>query len=185
MILETYRRDGRLSEGQALALLICVLYVPENEQNKVVAKLTGSEGSVLDKSRLKIWEELGDLSFKSRRGRRLEGRTLVLHLDALLLSGCPNPYSHLLRDDLTLRWEKLRQKERKAETKQDLRQERSKDFIKACKAAEVDAKRIWIRSRGTIPPEPPEFLGLRVRRQLRVDCISPFILDSVDPLGLP
>jgi len=185
MILETYRRDGRLSEGQALAVLSCILYVPQNEQNEVVAKLTGSEGSLLDKRRLRIWKDLGDLGFKSRLGRRLEGRTLVLHLDALLLCGCQNAYLHLLRDDLTLRWQRLCQKERKGKTKQDLRQERSKEFIKACKAAEVDARRIWIRSWGTIPPKPPEDWSLRVRRQLHVDCISPSTLDSVGPPGLP
>ncbi len=116
-ILEVYRHGHGLSEAQALALLVSMLSGPK-AVTKLAAKYRNSKVDAftnrLHKMGLEdtstpqecLWEWLAHLQLKKEgRGPRLKPRTLVLCLDAMSLSVCPNGYVHLLRDDLALRLE--------------------------------------------------------------------------------
>ena len=187
LIFRAYRNGDSLSEGQAIALLIC-MDASGGQAHKALAKLVGenkNNASDVFRAHLRnmgyaaeseihkyFWELLADLQFKGLRGPRLKGRTLLLFLDALLLFLAPHGYLHLLRDDLTLRLEEYAKKEQ-TERKRD----RWTSFWKAMKAAEMSSRRIWIATHDKPPERPPADWWLKVA------CQKGFTAESTNPLA--
>jgi len=186
-IFEVYLKENSFSEAEAMAVLVC-MQAAGSRADEALARLAGlgdNNVSSAFRARLRqiehkaesesdhyLWKILADLQFKSGRGRRLKGRTLVLFLDTILLFWCPQGYLHLLRDDLGLRLEEHARKGR-AVRKLD----RWEWFWKAVKAAEISSRRIWIALLSKPPERPPADWWLKVA------CQKGFTAESTNPLA--
>ena len=106
------------------------------------------------------------------RGRPLRPERLVLLIDAMLLSLCPNGYLDLLRDALTLRYKEYLVSPTYARSHRD----RWNKFRRSKRATEVYCRRIWRDMLGREPDSVPDDWDLDVARQqgLMEDNYRPF-----------
>lgn len=155
-LLDLYRGQGYITLAQAMAVLVAfqagdtegllrLLGYRDEATQRALRKggwLT-EEDSFGD--RISLLDEMAGLEIKKTgkcAGRSVRPDTLILWVDAFLLTGCPNGYVDFLRDALTLRASEYRRRPGYAQAHQDA----WKRFWRAKRCVEVTCQRIW---RGT------------------------------------
>jgi len=185
-IFEVYRKQGEITEAQAVGMFISfyagfeegVLRLLGKDRESVKPRLqrSGPFYAALEKlekddkfgrndpNKGFLFEWLGNIAIARVPGRPARTDSLVLLLDAIILAFCPNAYLHFLRDALTLR----RQEYQVVENHATANRERWDKFRKAQRAVEVGCKRIWRGIFGKNPDPPSQRLvgtGSKRRRE--------------------
>lgn len=161
-MFSVYEEQGRITDAQALGLLVAFQAASE----KGILKLLGrDDGALASRSSFQraspfdaemprkppwLWNWLGATKLKLSPGRPTRTDMPVLILDAVVLMFCPNAYSHFLQDALKLRVREYEAKGNYASA----HHEQWVKFWEAKRAVEVSCKRIWrlIFSQNPAPP---------------------------------